>query len=158
MSVPANFGGELLVAPRVARPQVPGRRRREENPSAATVQHGAIVLGWPRQGIGREWGDADGQRKYWQRNGGKGMGTAKLLVFIPLPPFLCPIRFGERPQIQVGYEAGDSPPPPLTCKNPGRKAGQNRGRRAQEAEGGTLADSNFFRAPGAFGQKKVRAS
>ena len=74
------------------------------------------------------------------------MGTAKLLVFIPLPPFLCQTGFGEGRQIQVGYEAGDSPPPPLTCHNPGRKAGQNRGRRAQEAEGGTLAGSNLFHA------------
>ncbi|GDY23175.1 hypothetical protein LBMAG56_45220 [Verrucomicrobiota bacterium] len=75
---------------------------------------------------------------------GKGMeakewGRQFFFVFIPLPPFLCPIRFGEGRQIQVGYEAGDSPPPPLTGKNPGRKAGQNRDRRAQQAEGGTLA-------------------
>ena len=27
---------------------------------------------------------------FWQRNGGKGMGTGRLFVFIPLPPFLCP--------------------------------------------------------------------
>ena len=35
------------------------------------------------------------QGKFGQRNGGKGMGTGDLFVFIPLPPFLCQIGFGD---------------------------------------------------------------
>ena len=35
------------------------------------------------------------------------MGTEKLFVFIPLPPFLCPIRFENWVPIQVGQEAFD---------------------------------------------------
>ena len=68
--------------------------RREENPSAETAQHAANVLCGRR--VARCRGSpGNGAGAIWQRNGGKGMGTRKLLVFIPLPPFLCQSRFGD---------------------------------------------------------------
>ena len=46
-----------------------------------------------RRGTGERTGV--GQGSFGQRNGGKGMGTGRLFVFIPLPPFLCQFSFGN---------------------------------------------------------------
>ena len=80
---------EVVVAADVRRSRAP--KRRSMGPSFSA--DGGVDVGCERRGADGRTGV--GQRSFGQRNGGKGMGTWRLFVFIPLPPFLCQIRFGD---------------------------------------------------------------
>ena len=73
-----------------------------------------------REPRGADGTTGDGQWNCWQRNGDGKPFCLHSFASIPLPN-----PFRARGQIQVGHEAVDCPPLPLTCRKPG--AGKRRG-------------------------------
>ena len=73
------------------------------------------------------------------------MGTGKLFFFIPLPPFLCQIRFGDWVKIRVGDDALGEPEQPPKWGESERGDGAAWGQRARWLEGSALAGGSVER-------------